>query len=206
MTRVSGRSVFALVALLPLADGAVSTEPHPFSAALSGSLKRRGLGSVDPKSGPGKGAAQLHEPREQEPGPTTRSVPLPEPRELEPGPTTRSVPRPEPRAVAEPRPGPKDDNPLCPSWAVDGECIRNPQYMWAACRVACEIQNYMDLDSDCMGWAQAGECEKNPDFMLQVESRPRVTLHLGEVSIGRRALLADLQRLLRRRGAEPEAA
>lgn len=26
--------------------------------------------------------------------------------------------------------GPKDDNPLCMSWAIDGECIRNPQFMW----------------------------------------------------------------------------
>lgn len=39
-----------------------------------------------------------------------------------------------------------DDDPLCPAWAEDGECIRNPQFMWSGCRAACGAQNYVDLE------------------------------------------------------------
>lgn len=58
-------------------------------------------------------------------------------------------------------------NPLCASWAEDGECIRNPQYMFKSCPSACASLVYTDLDDDCGGWATAGECEKNPSFMLE---------------------------------------
>ena len=59
-----------------------------------------------------------------------------------------------------------DDNPLCGSWAQSGECIRNPQYMWAVCSLACGSLSYSDNDPSCAGWAEAGECEKNSEFML----------------------------------------
>ena len=59
------------------------------------------------------------------------------------------------------------ENPLCHSWAVEGECMRNPQYMWSACHAACSSMTYIDADQDCSGWADIGECEKNPDFMFQ---------------------------------------
>ena len=59
-----------------------------------------------------------------------------------------------------------DDNPLCGSWAESGECIRNPQYMWAVCSAACGSLSYSDNDLSCAGWAEDGECEKNSEFML----------------------------------------
>ena len=59
-----------------------------------------------------------------------------------------------------------DDNPLCGSWAQSGECIRNPQYMWAVCSLACGSLSYSDNDPSCAGWAESGECEKNSEFML----------------------------------------
>ena len=64
--------------------------------------------------------------------------------------------------------GPSDDNPLCVSWAQDGECIRNPQFMWVGCPHACQSQTYVDVETDCPSWASNGECEKNVDFMLQM--------------------------------------
>jgi hypothetical protein len=35
---------------------------------------------------------------------------------------------------------------LCTSWAKDGECIRNPQYMFKSCPAACASLVYTDLD------------------------------------------------------------
>ena len=49
-------------------------------------------------------------------------------------------------------------NPLCPSWAESGECIRNPQYMWSVCAGACSALSYIDADESCAGWAEVGEC------------------------------------------------
>ena len=54
------------------------------------------------------------------------------------------------------------EDPLCASWAKEGECIRNPQYMWSGCAKACNALRYADAEDDCVGWAQIGECEKNP--------------------------------------------
>ena len=61
----------------------------------------------------------------------------------------------------------KDDNELCRSWALQGECIRNPQFMWSSCMHACSSLTYVDAEADCSGWTAAGECEKNPGFMLE---------------------------------------
>ena len=60
----------------------------------------------------------------------------------------------------------EDNNAQCHAWAVAGECIRNPQYMFAECNDACNSQVYVDAEDDCHGWASAGECEKNPGFMF----------------------------------------
>ena len=62
---------------------------------------------------------------------------------------------------------PADDNSLCLQWAQDGECIRNPQYMWMSCFTSCSSLLYIDAEDDCSGWAQNGECEKNPGFMFE---------------------------------------
>jgi len=74
------------------------------------------------------------------------------------------------------RTGPVDDNPLCHSWAVEGECIRNPHYMWTSCVQACSSLKYVDAEPDCSGWAQAGECEKNPGFMFETCNHSCVVL------------------------------
>ena len=60
-----------------------------------------------------------------------------------------------------------DGAPQCVAWAEAGECIRNPQYMFAECGEACNSLVYVDAEDDCNGWANVGECEKNPGFMFQ---------------------------------------
>ncbi|KOO26596.1 hypothetical protein Ctob_013448, partial [Chrysochromulina tobinii] len=61
-----------------------------------------------------------------------------------------------------------DDTPTCRQWALQGECIRNPQFMWVTCSKACGSLPYADADlNECPGWANAGECEKNPVFMFE---------------------------------------
>jgi len=60
-----------------------------------------------------------------------------------------------------------DEDPQCVLWAASGECIRNPQYMFAECNDACNSQVYVDDEDDCGGWANNGECEKNPGFMFK---------------------------------------
>ena len=42
----------------------------------------------------------------------------------------------------------------------EGECIRNPQFMWMSCVHACNSLKYADAEADCAGWARMGECEK----------------------------------------------
>ena len=60
-----------------------------------------------------------------------------------------------------------DPTELCHAWAEAGECIRNPQYMFSACKQECDSQVYVDGDVDCGGWATNGECEANPLFMYE---------------------------------------
>jgi len=69
---------------------------------------------------------------------------------------------------AEGKQGPDDllGSSLCGAWAADGECIRNPQYMFTACGKVCSDLTWVDLDDDCGGWAENGECEENAGFML----------------------------------------
>lgn len=55
----------------------------------------------------------------------------------------------------------------CETWAADGECIRNPQYMFTHCHKTCDDQSYVDVDAECVRWSADGECEKNPNFMLE---------------------------------------
>lgn len=62
-----------------------------------------------------------------------------------------------------------DANPEdCPTWAKEGECDANPDYMHQECRHSCGqcgTGGCQDLDADCYTWAKAGECNTNPEFM-----------------------------------------
>ena len=67
-----------------------------------------------------------------------------------------------------------DDDSDCPTWAQEGECNSNPEYMHAVCKKSCsrceavagvEAPRCADADSGCVEWAATGECEANPEFM-----------------------------------------
>jgi len=57
----------------------------------------------------------------------------------------------------------------CKSWAADGECTNNPQFMKMSCQKTCTefFQNCKDMDSNCKTWSDKGECTTNRDFMLR---------------------------------------
>ncbi|KAL3909495.1 MAG: hypothetical protein SGPRY_009404 [Prymnesium sp.] len=59
-----------------------------------------------------------------------------------------------------------DQNATCISWALNGECDANPDFMLRNCPTSCGICTPMCEDSlpECAGWAHLGECTKNPDF------------------------------------------
>lgn len=66
----------------------------------------------------------------------------------------------------------QDTNPVCPRWAGNGECVRNPNYMHVYCAESCGRclvldERCTDRDLMCPGWAKAGECRKNKLFMEQ---------------------------------------
>ena len=92
-----------------------------------------------------------------------------------------------------------DDTPTCRQWALQGECIRNPQFMWVSCTKACGSLPYADADlNECPGWANAGECEKNPVFMFErcnkscVDSARESLTRRDEISRPNPHLAADL--------------
>lgn len=62
-----------------------------------------------------------------------------------------------------------DEEPNCRSWAVQGECTANPDFMKKSCRCACESGNVAsaceDKHAKCKTWASIGECDTNPNFM-----------------------------------------
>lgn len=64
-----------------------------------------------------------------------------------------------------------NSNANCASWAVAGECGKNPAYMLTECRLACGVCSGAtaceDSNNSCGFWAGTGECLKNPDYMLQ---------------------------------------
>ena len=63
----------------------------------------------------------------------------------------------------------------CKSWAAQGECIRNPAYMFTHCRPTCDAGHYQDVDDNCHVWSIKGECEKNPIFMFSTCNHSCIT-------------------------------
>ena len=77
-----------------------------------------------------------------------------------------------------------DDNGECPSWAQMGECTRNPVFMHANCRKACDQCTKREARApaadgaggacsdkaalrDCEYWSTYGDCEDNAGFMRE---------------------------------------
>ena len=71
-----------------------------------------------------------------------------------------------------------DDDELCASWAKQGECKNNPNFMLDSCAKSCAVEkaglelnkllaSKIDKDRNCNSWAsEKGECESNAAFML----------------------------------------
>ncbi len=66
-----------------------------------------------------------------------------------------------------------DGDSNCETWAENGECDANPQYMMAHCPVACSSSRsssrsamQSQVRKECVGYARQGECSRNPAFML----------------------------------------
>ena len=76
-----------------------------------------------------------------------------------------------------------DDNDECARWAGMGECTRNPPFMHATCRKACDVCSKRESRAsasrgaascrdaaaprDCEFWSTLGDCEDNPRFMRE---------------------------------------
>nr|XP_058962185.1 putative tyrosinase-like protein tyr-3 [Pocillopora verrucosa] len=61
----------------------------------------------------------------------------------------------------------KDKNKHCKSWALSGECRKNPKSMVINCPKSCTIcPACKDKNKHCKSWASTGECGKNPKYML----------------------------------------
>mmetsp|Transcript_3843 Transcript_3843/g.3810 ORF Transcript_3843/g.3810 Transcript_3843/m.3810 type:complete len:623 (+) Transcript_3843:21-1889(+) len=52
----------------------------------------------------------------------------------------------------------------CSLWAKEGECIKNPRYLWAHCLESC-MEYAKDDHEQCNNWASIGECSKNPAYV-----------------------------------------
>lgn len=54
------------------------------------------------------------------------------------------------------------DNSHCATWAKEGECQKNPNWMLKGCPLSCnECKNDCnDLNIYCKQWADSGECGK----------------------------------------------
>merc|ERR1712194_576196 len=63
----------------------------------------------------------------------------------------------------------------CYTWAADGQCAANPDYMLTSCKYSCwewfehRRKKYPDAPIDkryyCQSWAKKGECTSNAAFM-----------------------------------------
>ena len=68
-----------------------------------------------------------------------------------------------------------DSTAECYTWAADGQCTSNPDYMLSSCRYSCHEwfahrrKTYpdapIDKQPDCHGWAKKGECKANAPYM-----------------------------------------
>lgn len=53
----------------------------------------------------------------------------------------------------------------CDKWAIsDGECIKNPNFMWSQCHSSC-LQHAVNEKDECQEWAEEGECTNNPNYI-----------------------------------------
>merc|ERR1712187_782473 len=61
-----------------------------------------------------------------------------------------------------------DRDDACISWARDGNCHTEPEYMRLNCPLSCGIcsKSCVDLHDDCPGWANKGQCHENPRVLL----------------------------------------
>ena len=54
----------------------------------------------------------------------------------------------------------------CPGWTADGECYKNPGFMYKECPGSCGVCNGIKCAdknvTQCKIWADAGECLDNP--------------------------------------------
>ena len=71
-------------------------------------------------------------------------------------------------AEARAKPALADRNALCATWAEQGECHANPNYMQATCALSCSTatSTVPQIRKECKGYAEQGECSRNPAFML----------------------------------------
>jgi len=61
------------------------------------------------------------------------------------------------------------DTKQCGIWAADGECAKNPSWMYVNCAKSCStVSDCKDKynTKKCADWATSGECKKNPVWML----------------------------------------
>merc|ERR1719217_2055676 len=65
----------------------------------------------------------------------------------------------------------KDLQPDCPGWVAEGECFKNPGYMYKECPQSCGVCEGVKCSDNnstqCEIWADAGECFKNPGYMYK---------------------------------------
>ncbi|KAK0064274.1 tyrosinase-like protein tyr-3 [Biomphalaria pfeifferi] len=62
-----------------------------------------------------------------------------------------------------------DDQGGCATWASNGQCQSNPNYMLKYCRKSCKVcvskTSCEDSNPGCADWAKRGECKYNPSYM-----------------------------------------
>jgi hypothetical protein len=60
----------------------------------------------------------------------------------------------------------KDQQNDCPGWTADGECFKNPGFMFKECPASCGVCEGIKCSDNnatqCEIWADAGECLNNP--------------------------------------------
>lgn len=54
--------------------------------------------------------------------------------------------------------------PDCDNWAREGECLKNPNFMWSSCHTSC-MELAKDDNESCPQWASEGECSNNPKYI-----------------------------------------
>lgn len=52
----------------------------------------------------------------------------------------------------------------CDIWGDEGECVKNPGFMYTTCNDYCRV-GALDDDDRCVNWANEGECTHNPRYI-----------------------------------------